>query len=165
MEIIKANESHIKAIISIAYDSWNDTYKKIISQEQIDFMLQLFYNESALQKQMQDPKHHFWAVMHDEELLGYAHCIEDEGDADILKLSKLYVLPSSHGKGVGRQLLLFIENECDALKKSIVTLNVNRNNPAKDFYLKQGFKVIRQVDIPLDKYWLNDYIMQKKLEA
>ncbi len=165
MEIVKANESHIKAIITIAYDSWQDTYKSIISQEQISYMLQLFYNENILQEQMQNPEHHFWVAMRNEGLAGYAHCIDDKADADILKLSKLYVLPREHGRGVGRSLLSFIENECDALKKSTIALNVNRHNPAKDFYLKQGFEIVQQVDIPLDKYWLNDYIMQKKLHV
>jgi hypothetical protein len=42
-------------------------------------------------------------------------------------------------------------------------LNVNRNNPAIDFYKKMKYQIIETVDIPLDKFWLNDYIMKKDL--
>ena len=164
MEIIKANETHIPAIIAIANITWQDTYKNIITQEQISYMLNLFYTQNTLRSQMQDPLHHFWVLLQHDEVLGYAHCIEDKNEATVFKLSKLYVLPQYQGKGIGKCLLFFIENECYELKKNIITLNVNRQNPAKDFYLKMGFEIVKEVDIPLDKYWLNDYIMEKKLE-
>jgi ribosomal protein S18 acetylase RimI-like enzyme len=39
-------------------------------------------------------------------------------------------------------------------------LNVNRYNPAKDFYEKLGFKIILEEDIPIGQYWMNDYVMR-----
>jgi ribosomal protein S18 acetylase RimI-like enzyme len=43
-------------------------------------------------------------------------------------------------------------------------LNVNRNNiKAKQFYERQGFHIIAEVDIPYRSYILNDYIMEKVL--
>jgi ribosomal protein S18 acetylase RimI-like enzyme len=39
-------------------------------------------------------------------------------------------------------------------------LNVNRNNEAKEFYKKLGFKIIREEDIPIGQYWMNDYVMR-----
>ena len=49
------------------------------------------------------------------------------------------------------------------LRFSTLELNVNRNNPAKDFYAKNGFKIVEEIDIPLDKFWLNDYVMTKNI--
>jgi ribosomal protein S18 acetylase RimI-like enzyme len=42
-------------------------------------------------------------------------------------------------------------------------LNVNRYNKAYNFYLKQGFKVVEEVDIPYYEFFLNDYVMRKSL--
>lgn len=164
MEIINATIHHIPSIISIAKVTWNKTYRNIISQAQIDYMLQLFYNEKTLYEQINHPQHHFWVLTHQNELIGYAQCIEDENDCKVLKLSKLYVSPNTQQKGAGKLLMINIERACDTLNKSILTLNVNRQNTAKTFYEKMGFKVVEEIDIPLGNYWLNDYVMQKNLE-
>ena len=164
MEIFKANIHHIPSIISIAKVTWNATYQKIISQAQIDYMLQLFYNEETLLEQINHPQHHFWVLTHQHKLIGYAQCIEDENDTRVLKLSKLYVSPDTQQKGAGKLLMFYIETSCHTLNKSILTLNVNRHNTAKIFYEKMGFKVVEKVDIPLGNFWLNDYVMQKKIE-
>ena len=43
-------------------------------------------------------------------------------------------------------------------------LNVNRQNNAKEFYEKMGFAVIGEEDIDIGSgYYMNDYIMEKKL--
>ena len=154
MEIINATIHHIPSIISIAKVTWNATYRDIISQAQIDYMLQLFYNEKTLYEQINHPLHHFWVLTHQNELIGYAQCIEDENDCK----------PNIQQKGAGKLLMTNIEKACDTLNKSILTLNVNRQNTAKTFYEKMGFKVVEEIDIPLGNYWLNDYVMQKNLE-
>jgi diamine N-acetyltransferase len=152
----------IPNIISLARQTWQATYSSIISQEQIDFMLAKFYNETLLLEQLYDAQHYFYKAVDDEknQLLGYSHCVQD---GQTLKLSKLYILPEAQGKQIGKQLLdqvgqLALEQNCHTLQ-----LNVNRNNPAYYFYLKMGFTVVDTVDIPLDKFVLNDYVMEKKI--
>jgi GNAT superfamily N-acetyltransferase len=163
MIICPATEENIQEIITIANLTWHETYKEIISQEQIAYMLNLFYSESTMTQQMGNPKHHFWIIKDNEKILGYTHCIEEVNDAHSLKISKLYVLPNQQGKGIGKLLLMFVENACFGLGKNRLILNVNRNNPAKKFYLKMGFEIVEEIDIPLDIYWLNDYVMEKQI--
>lgn len=161
--IQKASKDDISSIISIAKITWNATYKTIISQEQIDYMLHLFYSEKTIMEQMQNPANHFWGFKEEGKLSGYAHCVEDNNDKQLIKLSKLYVLPETQRQGIGKSLMSYLENECKALDKNVITLNVNRHNPAKDFYLKLGYEIVEEVDIPLDKFWLNDYVMEKRV--
>jgi hypothetical protein len=40
---------------------------------------------------------------------------------------------------------------------------VNRYNNAKSFYEKMGFAIVREEDIPIGPYWMNDYVMRKAL--
>lgn len=147
-------------IIQLAKETWQETYQTIISQEQIDFMLAKFYNENLILEQIQHPQHHFLCAKENDVLLGYSHCYHQQ---DFIKLSKLYINPKAQKRGIGQMLLEEINQY--ALKQAISTieLNVNRHNPAYYFYLKMGFQVVETVDIPLDKFWLNDYVMQKKL--
>lgn len=160
--IIQPKIAHAQAIITLAHTTWQATYPGIISQEQIDFMLDRFYNRPLIESQLADPTQFFRAIQENNALLAYLHAYPKN---KALQISKLYVLPTAQGRGFGQQLLQTIENE--AIKQQIprITLNVNRFNPAYHFYLKQGYKVIETIDIPLDRFMLNDYIMEKQLTA
>jgi ribosomal protein S18 acetylase RimI-like enzyme len=73
-------------------------------------------------------------------------------------------LPEEQGKGTGKALMQFAEQHVLSLGKTRLSLNVNRNNiKAKQFYERQGFHIIAEVDIPYRSYLLNDYIMEKVL--
>jgi ribosomal protein S18 acetylase RimI-like enzyme len=160
INIQKANKNHINDIIKLATETWQATYCNIISQEQIDYMLNLFYSQKRIEEQIIDPSNHFLVALENDELLGYCHCFEKNGHYYI---SKIYVHPLAQGNGIGKLLMNHIEKNGIELKFSTLELNVNRNNPAKDFYANNGFKIVEEIDIPLDKFWLNDYIMQKEI--
>ena len=163
MQIIPADERHIHKIIDIARETWQHTYTNIISQQQIDYMLNLFYTAEGIREQLQTPGHHFFIALRANEILGYAHAIENEQDEYSIKLSKLYVYPHTQGGGAGKLLMQAVEAKARKLLKRRIILNVNRMNPAKDFYFRQGFSIVQEIDIPLAQYWLNDYIMEKNL--
>jgi ribosomal protein S18 acetylase RimI-like enzyme len=152
------NDAHI--IQSIAYETWPATYGNIISAEQIEFMLDKYYHLDKITACILDDSHIIYVYELNSEVIGYIHAYSME---DHYHISKLYILPTGQGKGIGNQLLdkLYITLKLKNIQ--IVTLNVNRHNPAYHFYLKMGFQVIEEVDIPLDRFWLNDYVMQKKI--
>lgn len=160
MQIVNPDISDIEDIIQLAKTTWQHTYVSIISQEQIDFMLAKFYNQSLIQSQFIDSSHFFLLAKEEDCLLGYAHCYREE---DHIKLSKLYIDPTAQGKGVGKRLMKAIEEEMNRMQITKLKLNVNRANPALNFYQKMGFEITQTVDIPLDKYWLNDYVMEKNI--
>ncbi|HTM98403.1 MAG TPA: GNAT family N-acetyltransferase, partial [Pedobacter sp.] len=80
------------------------------------------------------------------------------------KLHKLYVLPEMHGKGVGKILINEVVNLALHEGGKSLQLNVNRNNNAKDFYLKAGFNIKETVDLDIGNgFFMNDYIMERPL--
>ncbi len=112
MQIVKPDISDIEGIIQLAKTTWQHTYASIISQDQIDFMLAKFYNQSLIQSQFIDSSHFFLLAKEEDCLLGYAHCYREE---DHIKLSKLYIDPTAQGKGVGKRLMKAIEEEMNRL--------------------------------------------------
>jgi len=162
LQIRMAGEEDINIIGWLAQQIWPVTYKDIITQAQLEYMLQLIYSPEALKQQI--GKHHQFLIAElEEEPVAFASYSSISADG-LFKLHKLYVLPGLHGKGIGVALLDFIAEEIIPLGGTVVRLNVNRNNKAKTFYEKNGFKIVGEEDIDIgNNYLMNDYVMEKQL--
>jgi GNAT superfamily N-acetyltransferase len=158
----KATLSDIPVIMDLAERSWKITYKDIISAEQIEFMFNNSYLFEPLKNQMVDQGHVFLLAYENEMPLGFASVSETE--PNVYKLHKLYVLPETQGKGVGRFLVNSVIDFVKPQGATILELNVNRYNVnAKAFYDKMSFNVYKEVDIPLGDFFLNDYVLRKDI--
>ena len=159
-QISDANDGDISAIIKIAYATWPETYGKILSTAQLDFMLGLFYSEAAI-RHNQSNGQHFLIVRKNSEPVAFAAYQNQYADKTT-HVHKIYILPHLQGHGLGKILMGEIENRAKMAGANYLTLNVNRFNSAQNFYKKLDFSIVREVDIVLDHgYLMEDYIMQK----
>ncbi len=159
--IREATAADIPAIRQIAQATWPATYGPILSQEQIDYMLQWMYSENTLREQMKQG-HQFYMA----ELNGKAHGfagVSDEGKT-VFKLHKLYVIPDTQKTGAGKALLQQVIRYAKTNGGTQLLLQVNRHNNAKGFYEKHGFTILKEADTDIGNgYFMNDYIMQLPL--
>lgn len=161
--IREATLDDVETIRQLAHEIWWPTYSPILSAGQIEFMLADRYSYEALSKQIANAEQTFLLLYGDDKPLAFAAYSPDEKDAEVYRLHKLYSLPSTQGKGVGKALLNAVIDKVKAAGKHIIELNVHRQNPAFGFYQKMGFVIAYEIDIPFDEYVLNDYIMRKEL--
>ncbi len=137
------------------------TYNKILSPEQLDYMMKWMYSLPSLKKQMDEEDQTYFIAYYKDEPCGYLS-IQPEGK-DLYHLQKIYVLPNFQGKSIGKFLF---ENAIDYIQSIHPTpckmhLNVNRNNSAKQFYEHMGMHVHSQGDFEIGNgYYMNDYIME-----
>lgn len=163
IDIRKASLEDYDTIHSLAQRTWYPTYLPILSREQLDYMLEMMYSLNAVTEQISINGHHFLLANEGAEFLGFAS-YELNYLTDTTKLHKLYITPESQGRGVGAKLLSIIENEARKNNNDKLILNVNRYNPAVNFYQKTGFEKIREEDIGIGNgYLMEDYIMAKNL--
>jgi len=151
-----AEQTDIRSISNMAHIIWPEAYGEILSKDQIDFMLEKSYTIEGLAEGMVGGQF-FYILKEDGIGQGF---VALKTLTDKLRIEKLYLMPNVQGKGFGKALIDFAIEKAKAKGKDILELNVNRNNPAYHFYLKQGFQVIETVDIPYYDYVLNDYVMQ-----
>lgn len=160
----------IPVIRKLADVAFRETYKTILSAEQIDYMMEWMYSEQSLNKQITEGKNSFFIAELNGGEVGYAAVRPDfETSSEKMKvyhLEKIYLLPEVQGRGVGARLInhvcQFVKNLSDA--DCVIELNVNRNNGAKEFYEKMGFFVASEGDFPIGNgFFMNDYIMRKEL--
>ena len=162
MIIRRAKIDDASVIHSLANEIWWHTYRGIISDEQIRFMLEDMYSEAVLNRQL-DEDRKFLLAEHDSTPLGFAEYSFTNPEEKVFKVHKLYIIPSEQGKGIGKKLLEHISNLAGMDGGNILELNVNRGNPAVSFYKKLGFEIWETVDIPYYHFFLNDYVMRKKI--
>lgn len=156
----KAKEQDIEVIRAIAADTWPSTYLDIIGQEQIDYMLEKMYSKGELLGQLLEG-HIFIIAEDNENQFGFAGYSIIDHEKRIYKLHKLYVLPSAHGKGLGKILINEVFNQVKDAGGSALELNVNKHNKAKDFYLKGGFSIKESVKLDIGGgYFMDDYVME-----
>ena len=161
--ISEATVADFETIRTIAHKTWPITYGEILSKAQLDYMLEKMYSDAALLDNL-NKGHHFILVKEDSVCLGFASFEHHYLNEKCTRLHKIYLLPETQGKGLGKMLLeriiaLAKENQSDR-----ISLNVNRFNKACAFYQKMGFEIVAQEDLEIGNgYLMEDYKMQKKI--
>lgn len=162
LTVTKATAADIPLIRQLTFEIWPKTYNSIISQQQIDYMLKQMYNPAILQKQIEEDGCTFIIVHDDKEPVAFASYNETESAT--WKLNKIYILSTQQGKGTGKFIINYIIEEIKAKGAKSLQLQVNRDNKAKDFYEKLGFKIIQTADFDIGNgYFMNDYVMELSL--
>jgi GNAT superfamily N-acetyltransferase len=159
-----ATINDVETIRDIAEKTWWPTYGPLLDAEQISFMLGEIYSVEKISSQLKNNTQSYLLLEEDGRPVAFAGYSPRDEDAEIYKLHKLYCLPETQGKGYGKILIEAVAQKTLDAGKHTLDLNVNRHNKAKTFYEKMGFVVAYEEDIPIGKYWMNDYVMRKELK-
>lgn len=162
-----ASTEDITIIREIAKKTWFTIYEPILGKEQPQYMFDLIYSPDGLEEQMNAGQVFVLQSISDEENMNTpvafaSYSVKDE-KKKVYKLNKLYLNPDLQGAGLGKKLLLEVEKQLRQIGGKWLDLNVNRFNKAKNFYERRGFEIIAEEDIPIGEYFMNDYVMRKKL--
>jgi len=164
IQISPVSRADVDAIAALARIVWQDAYPGIITQAQIDYMLEQRYNTLRLLEELGMPNLWWDKVTVDGQLAAFASTLTTE-KRDEMKLDKLYVDPLRQRLGLGGRLIAHVSERALAQGCTTLILAVNkRNEPAIAAYRKNGF-VVRdavRVDIGND-FVMDDFIMAKSL--
>lgn len=177
-----AGENDTATIQRIAYATWPDTFGSILSESQIEYMLQRMYSTASILRQLDEGhRYHLLLVQDDDPMYpdGGEHYTRLQGqryravgyvshEIDYLpgttKIHKLYVLPGSQGKGYGRLLIERVERWARKEGQQRLRLDVNYQNPAVAFYERLGFDKLGRHDTEIGNgYLMEDWVMEKSL--
>ncbi|MDJ1501786.1 GNAT family N-acetyltransferase [Xanthocytophaga agilis] len=165
IKIREATSNDFQTIQQIAHQTWPDTFGSILSKEQIAYMLDWMYSIPSLEEQITQKSHTFLLAEEEDTTFGYISYQLNYTNQPKVKIHKIYILPSSQGKGVGKALFTQVEAIARSHSQQTLSLNVNRQNPAVQFYERIGFHVTGQENIDIGNgFLMEDYIMEKSLE-
>lgn len=164
IKIRQASLSDIPSIQGMAQVVFRRTYAKILSPEQMEFMLDWMYSQKSLEEQIAGQGKCFFLAEDEKGPCGYVsyefqEILED--GRKLFHLQKIYVMPDRQGEGLGRKLFEHVITRLMTLESSPfrVELNVNRDNVAVSFYERMGMIRAREGDFPIGHgFYMNDYI-------
>ncbi|WP_018674445.1 GNAT family N-acetyltransferase [Riemerella columbina] len=150
----------IPLIQELASKSWRSNYAEILSLEQIQYMLDTMYSTETLKEHFIHPKYHYYGINYLNDNVGFIG-YETDIESSTTKLHRLYLLKEFKGKGIGKEVMDFLKHQVVASGNHRVILNVNKQNPAIQFYEKQGFKIYDEGVFDIGQnFVMDDYLME-----
>ena len=119
------------------YDTTKETLYPYISKflnptrERFDAQFEKFWNDGVM------------ILTHNGKMIGF-YQLKTEGE--VLEVVKIFFIPEYQKKGLGTLFMKKFEEIAREQKKKKLRLEVWENNPAVEFYKKQGFKPIETVE-------------------
>ena len=152
--------TEIERLVELIQEIWPEVFIPIIGKEQVDYMLVHYQGKDVIAAEIERGVRYFF-IEDGERPIGYfAYSLEE----DYLYISKVYLKKELRGRGLSTKVFAHFEEVARNEKKGKLSLRVNRGNKqAIEVYLHRGFEIVKSVDQPLDKFFLNDYVMEKKV--
>jgi len=149
-------------IADLANLIWTEHYTPIIGEQQVAYMLEKFQSALAIEDQVEKGIM-YYLLLYQDTHVGYFSFSKNE---ESLFLSKLYVLNSARGNGIGRAALSFIEVQAKKLNLKKIKLTVNKfNTNSIKMYEKLGFVNIEAIVQNIGNgYVMDDYVLEKVIK-
>ena len=160
MKLTALKIEQLPIVIDLTKKIWPVAYGEILSKAQLDYMIDKFYNETALRELMQKGHVFYLAQDENEKFVGFVS-YEINSEPNKTKIHKIYVLPETQGTGLGRQFFELVKEKAIENQQNAIFLNVNKFNNAIHFYIKLGFTKVKDEVIDIGNgYVMDDYVME-----
>ena len=160
MKLTALKIEQLPIVIDLTKKIWPVAYGEILSKAQLDYMIDKFYNETALRELMQKGHVFYLAQDDNEKYVGFLS-YEINSEPNKTKIHKIYVLPETQGTGLGRQFFELVKEKAIENQQNAIFLNVNKFNNAIHFYIKLGFTKVKDEVIDIGNgYVMDDYVME-----
>ena len=159
---VKLND--IKEFAELTTEIWHEYWTCILSNEQIDYMVDKFQSENAITNQINNENYTYFYIVYDKQKAGY---IGLSNKQDYLFLSKLYLKKEYRHKGLGKEAFDFIKQFAENNGYNKIQLTVNKyNENTINAYNKWGFKTVDSVITDIGNgFVMDDYIMEYETGA
>ena len=163
MKVVEVKkEEEIKELAALASDIWHEYWPCLLSEEQINYMVEIFQSKNAIKKQLEAENYSYYFLIKDNIKCGYFGISRKR---DYLFLSKLYIKKEYRHQGLGKIAFEKIIEIAQTLGYSSIKLTVNKNNKNTiDAYLKYRFAIIDKAVTDIGNgFVMDDYIMEYRI--
>lgn len=159
-------DEQLATVAQLAREIWYEYYVPLIGRAQVDYMVARIQSLPAMRTQREE-RYEYFLIEQETPApatpIGY-FAIRADPDASAIFLSKLYLLASARGTGIGRRALNFVESVARKRGLRRVWLTVNKGNPARFVYERAGYENTGALVTDIGGgFVMDDYRMEKIL--
>ena len=156
----KVQQNDIPKLAALASKIWHEYWTEILTESQIEYMLENFQSVNAIEKQLAEEHYNYYFISDENnENIGYFGISNKE---NYMFLSKLYLSEEYRRKGIGKAAFEKIKQLTAKENMSTIRLTVNKyNTNTINAYKKWGFIITDAVITDIGSgFVMDDYIME-----
>lgn len=160
----RASTKDLPLLYELAEEIWIPAFAPLFTETQLRALYSGMYNDELLTQWLSQKGNELFFIYSNEEAIGY---MAVEKNFEFLKLDKIYIHPSTQGKGFGGAVMKKIDQIAIEAGLSAIQLRVNRENlSAISFYQNRDFEITASIDFKgPDGFLYEDYLMKKVLQS
>jgi len=156
-----ATDAQLRELADIACGIWHECFPGIITEAQIDYMVERFQSYDAMRRQIETEGYQYYFICYGEDIAGYTG-FRFEPEEKRMFLSKLYLRSDFRGKGLSSAAIDWLCGQCrkNGLDRIRLTVNIH-NHQAINVYKHKGFVVAfdQKADIG-NGFYMDDHVME-----
>nr|WP_321411569.1 GNAT family N-acetyltransferase [uncultured Allomuricauda sp.] len=169
--LVPVTHDNLETYLTIGVQSYCENYLHLWENEDPTPYISNGFTSEVVERELLNPNTLNFLINLEDETVGILKLVKDCGIDEIpnthaLKAEKIYLLKEHSGKGIGRQVLQFIEKTAKALNKKVIWLDAMQKGKPVVFYQKNGFIIKRESEVTLPHVKPKEkpmYILTKKL--
>ncbi|MER3317711.1 MAG: GNAT family N-acetyltransferase [Allomuricauda sp.] len=152
--LIPVTEKNLEKYVDVGVKSYCEHYLHLWENEDPTPYISHGLTAEVVERELKDPNAVNYLINLNEKTVGILKLVKNCGideisDTDALKAEKIYLLKEHSGKGIGKQLLEFIEETARGLNKKVVWLDAMQKGKPVHFYQKNGYVIKRESEVVL----------------
>ncbi|MCZ0726906.1 GNAT family N-acetyltransferase [Mycolicibacterium iranicum] len=170
LRVVRAEPSQVSELADVAARTFPLACPPSVRPQDVAAFVSENLSPARFDGYLADPDRAVLIAVADTRILGYTmmiHGVPDDPEVSkavvarpSVELSKMYVVPESHGGGVAAALMNTALDHAGTLAAASVWLGVNqRNARAQRFYAKYGFAITGTKTFRLGEHVEADYVM------
>lgn len=158
-DFVKVTAENLPELAELASEIWHEYWTIILTDDQIDYMVENFQSLSAIKKQIAEENYSYYFINEDGKNIGYFGILNK---TNYMFLSKFYILKEYRHKGLGKKTFQKIKELTLKNKINTIKLTVNKyNSDTIAAYKKWGFETTDAVVTDIGSgFVMDDYIME-----
>ena len=157
-----ANSDHVTKIVDLADTIWRECYKGILSDEQIEYMVDRYQSDNVVTKKMINEGYEFYLINNGSTVIGFVSFLKEDNQ---LLLTNLYILQQYREKGYCELVIDKVIKNCKEtdIDRVVITLN-KMNEEGIKLYTNMGFaKTKEDIQDIGNGFIIDNYLLEKQL--
>lgn len=151
LSFVPVTATNAAIYLQTGVESYNQHYTYLWEKEDPTPYLDTSFSPGMVKKELKDGNIAHFIIRDPQGPVGIIKLVKDCAVAayspkEALLLEKIYMLKSHAGKGLGGQCLCFVEEYARKLQKQIVWLCAMKKGRALQFYLRNGFDTVDEIN-------------------